>query len=75
MATKTYTQITETNMISFAIGTKVRFNYGAMHGSDDAIVVDYRVTQWGASLVAETEEGEVKHIEGFTTSGIGCYLI
>lgn len=69
-----YMQITKDNLLTFPVGAKVRFNYGAMHGSELGLVVDYEADRWGCRLVAETESGERKTITGFTTIGIGAYL-
>jgi len=73
--TSTYTQITEENLYSFPIGSRVEFNYGAMYGSEFGLVVDYRVTEFGADLIAETESGEIKYINGFSTVGVGVRLV
>ena len=35
----------------------------------------FEVTRFGTHLTAETENGERKTISGFTTIGIGVYLI
>lgn len=75
MTTETHTLITEENLHSFGIGTRVRFNYGPMCGSEMGLVVDHEVTRFGARLIAETERGEVKTISGFSAVGIGVYLI
>ena len=71
----TYTQITAENLIDFPMGSKVRFNYGPMYGSADAMLVDFQGSPWGVQLIAETETGERHFISGFSTVGIGCYLI
>jgi hypothetical protein len=73
--TERYTQITEKNVHSFGIGTRVRFNYGPMCGGEIGLVVDYEITRFGAQLIAETERGETKTISGFSTIGVGCYLL
>ena len=42
----THTRITPENAASF-IGAHVRFNYGCMHGSEEAWVVGAEATRWG----------------------------
>lgn len=69
-------KITAQNINDFPIGTKVRFNYGSMNGSEDGLVVDHGSDRfYPAFLIAETEEGKLKHIHNFTDRGIGCYLV
>jgi hypothetical protein len=59
-------------------GRKVTFNYGAMHGSEDGVIVSFRVSKWGRTFEAEIVEGEnageIKHFTSFTTVGFGVYL-
>ena len=67
--------ITEENFRSFAIGSRVEFNYGPMHGSELGLIVDYGSNDWGFYLVAETEQGAEKRISSFNEIGIGVRLI
>lgn len=69
-----YQTITPENASLF-VGRKVRFNYGAMCGSDDGVVTGFETTQWGTHLTAKTDDGQSKTINGFTDIGIGVYLL
>ena len=71
----TYTKITEDNVTDYPTGTRVRFNYGAMCGEEEGTITGHRTTQFGTELIAETDVGETKRISGFSTIGIGVYLI
>ena len=70
-----YVSITAENAANYPAGTKVRFNYGAMHGSEEGVVTGVYTTQFGTQLTAVTEEGNEKTISGFTDIGIGVYLL
>lgn len=69
-----YTMITEQNAPDFSIGARVRFNYGPMCGEEFGRVTGYQMDRWGARLTAETDAGEFRTIEGFSTIGVGVYL-
>jgi hypothetical protein len=85
-----YTRITKQNVTNYPIGTKVRFNYGCPDSTggwddwdweDEAVqeetgwVCGYEVDKWGARLHAYTDGGRKTTISGFTTNGIGTYLV
>ena len=70
----TRTRITPENAPSF-IGAAVRFNYGCMHGSENAWVVGAETTRWGTHLICMTEKGQHHTVETFTDIGIGAYLL
>ena len=71
----TYTAITIENAAEFPAGSIVEFNYGAMYGSERGSITGFETTRFGTHLTAVTEDGESKTISGFTTVGIGVYLI
>lgn len=72
---RTYTPITEANAKSF-IGATVQFNWGAMHGTSEIYTVTaVKTTRWGTELIAMNAEGAEKTISGFTTMGIGAYVL
>jgi hypothetical protein len=73
--TKTLTRITKENQPKFPVGTRVRFNYGAMFPTEEGKIVGSGATEWGHFMIAETEAGERHHVEAFTNIGIGVYLI
>ena len=75
MTNATYTTITEENVANYPTGTRVRFNYGAMCGEEEGTITGHRTTQFGTDLIAETDDGETKHISGISTVGIGAYLL
>ena len=70
-----YTRITKENQAAFPVGTRVRFNYGAMFPTEEGVITGCGATRWGAYLTAETEAGRVEHINAFTTVGVGVYVI
>ena len=75
-----YTQITKKNAAKFEIGTRVRFFYGPMHGEDFGTITGIRentIPYSGSTvaLTAITDDGRHTSISGFTTVGIGAYLI
>lgn len=69
------TEVTRENAHSFKIGSRVEFNYGAMHGSEQGEIVGWETTRWGTHLLARTDNGKEKTISSFTTVGIGAYLL
>lgn len=70
-----YRSISAANLSQIPAGTRVKFNYGAMHGSELGTVTGSRVGRFGASLTAITDDGETKDIHGFGNVGVGVYLI
>ena len=69
------TQITRENAHTFKIGSRVEFNYGPMHGSEQGEIVGWETTQWGTQLLARTDDGRDKTISNFTNMGVGAYLL
>ena len=76
--------ITPDNLLSFPIGTRVRFFYGcpvstgaSFDGPQEemGLVVGHHADRWGACLIAETERGAEKRITRFVTAGIGAYRV
>jgi hypothetical protein len=70
-----YTNITAENATNFPAGSIVEFNYGPMHGSERGTVTGFQSNRFGTTLTAITEAGEQKTISGFSTIGVGVYLI
>lgn len=64
-----------TNIDATLIGRTVEFNYGPMYGSERGTVTDTISDQWGMRLIVITDNGATKYVNGFTTVGIGVYLI
>lgn len=59
-----------------SVGTKVEFNYGAMCGTEDGLIVDFGGDRWhDFYLIAETADGEEKKVHGQTHIGIGTYFM
>lgn len=71
----TYTAITAKNAADYPAGTRVRFDYGPMHGSEEGTITGFFTNEWGTYLSAVTDNGTEKTVAGLTTVGIGCYLI
>ena len=74
-STQRYTPITSDNLTTFPAGTKVRFEYGAMCGNEDGVIVDHVTDRWGSHLIAVKSDGSRTSINGFSTVGIGVYLV
>ena len=70
-----YRSISAANLSQIPVGTQVRFNYGALHGSELGTVTGSHIGKFGASLTAITDDGETKDIQGFGNVGFGVYLL
>ena len=73
--TQTRTKITAENQMTFPIGQRVRFFWGAMFPTEEGRVTGYAANAGGPYLGAVTDEGEPHTITEFVTIGIGVYLI
>lgn len=76
MAYTAFTKANAADIMRLApIGTRVRFEYGAMCGSSRGIVVDYGSDRWhDFFLVCAKEDGSEQAVHGFSDVGIGVYL-
>lgn len=70
-----YVKITEENVADYPAGTAVEFFWGAMYPKEEGIVTGFEITKWGAHLVAKTNSGDIHTIAGFSSVGIGTYLV
>jgi hypothetical protein len=82
-----YTTITEANVLDFPIGTRVEFYYGmcgcgidkdgkTIPQREEAEVIGYDIDEWGARLKVKIKERDATQtINGFTTIGVGAYLL
>lgn len=57
------------------MGARVRLNYGCMCGEAYGKVYGRIETRWGESLRIKLDDYTFTTVEGFTTVGIGAYLL
>lgn len=69
-----YRSISPANANLIPVGSRVRFEYGPMHGSAVGTITGYWLGKTSAVLIAETDEGERREVGGISNVGIGIYL-
>jgi hypothetical protein len=71
-------RIDSENVLNYPAGTVVVFNYGAMHGTEEGVIVDFGSDKWGVHLIAKMPNGSIKTVTSLNTEDmknqVGAYI-